>query len=45
MTNSRRPWHQRLARALKGDIAEGAFEQLSGTTSLLFKPGPCGTIA
>jgi adenine-specific DNA-methyltransferase len=35
----------KLARALKGDLAEGAFEQLSGTTSLPFKPGPRGTVA
>lgn len=36
---------EKLARALKGDIAEGAFEQLSSTTSLPFKPGPRGTVA
>jgi adenine-specific DNA-methyltransferase len=35
----------KLARALKGDIAEGAFEQLSGTTSLPFKPGVRNTVA
>ncbi len=36
---------EKLARALKGRVDEGAFDKLSGTTSLPFKPGPRQTIA
>lgn len=35
----------KLARALKTSVAEGAFEALSGTTSLAFKPGPRQCVA
>jgi hypothetical protein len=35
----------KLARALKTSVAEGAFEALSGTTSLPFKPGPRQCVA
>jgi adenine-specific DNA-methyltransferase len=35
----------KLARALKGSIEEGAFDKLSGTTSLPFKPGERQTVA
>ena len=36
---------EKLARALKGSIEEGAFNQLSGTVSLPFKPGERQTVA
>ncbi len=36
---------EKLARALKGSIEEGAFDKLSGTTSLPFKPGERQTVA
>jgi adenine-specific DNA-methyltransferase len=36
---------EKLARALKGGIEEGAFERLSGTVSLPFRPGERGTVA
>ena len=36
---------EKLARALKGSIEEGAFEKLSGTTSLPFTPGERQTVA
>jgi len=36
---------EKLARALKGSIEEGAFQQLSGTVSLPFKPGERQTVA
>jgi adenine-specific DNA-methyltransferase len=35
----------KLARALKTSVSEGAFEALSGTTSLPFKPGPRQCVA
>ena len=35
----------KLARALKASVSEGAFEALSGTTSLPFKPGPRQCVA
>lgn len=35
----------KLARALKTGVSEGAFEALSGTTSLPFKPGPRQCVA
>jgi adenine-specific DNA-methyltransferase len=36
---------EKLARALKTSVSEGAFEALSGTTSLPFKPGPRQCVA
>ena len=36
---------EKLARALKGSIEEGAFDKLSGTISLPFKPGERQTVA
>ncbi|MDX2187118.1 MAG: site-specific DNA-methyltransferase [Opitutaceae bacterium] len=36
---------EKLARALKTTLSEGAFEALTGTTSLPFKPGPRQCIA
>ena len=36
---------EKLARALRGSIEEGAFDKLSGTTSLPFKPGERQTVA
>jgi adenine-specific DNA-methyltransferase len=36
---------EKLNRALKGSIEEGAFEALSGTTSIPFKPGEWKTVA
>jgi adenine-specific DNA-methyltransferase len=36
---------EKLARALKGGIEEGAFDKLSGTTSLPFKLGERQTVA
>ncbi len=36
---------EKLARTLKGRVDEGAFDKLSGTTSLPFKPSPRQTIA
>ena len=36
---------EKLARALKTSLSEGAFEALTGTTSLPFKPGPRQCIA
>ena len=36
---------EKLARALKGSIEEGAFDKLSGTVSLPFKPGERQTVA
>ena len=36
---------QKISRALKGSIAEGAFEALSGTTSIPFKVGERKTVA
>jgi adenine-specific DNA-methyltransferase len=36
---------EKLARALKASLAEGAFEALSGTTSLPFKHGPRQCVA
>jgi adenine-specific DNA-methyltransferase len=36
---------EKLARALKTSLADGAFEALSGTTSLPFKPGPRQCVA
>jgi adenine-specific DNA-methyltransferase len=36
---------EKLARALKTSLAEGAFDALSGTTSLPFKPGPRQCVA
>jgi adenine-specific DNA-methyltransferase len=35
----------KLARALRADLDPAVFEQLSGTTSIPFKPGPRATIA
>jgi adenine-specific DNA-methyltransferase len=35
----------KLARALKTSVSEGAFEALSGTTSMPFKPGPRQCVA
>jgi adenine-specific DNA-methyltransferase len=36
---------EKLSRALKGSVEEGAFEALSGTTSIPFKPGERKTVA
>jgi adenine-specific DNA-methyltransferase len=36
---------KKIARALKSDVEEGAFEALSGTVSLPFKPGTRNSIA
>ena len=36
---------QKLSRALRGSIEEGAFEALSGTFSIPFKPGDRKTVA
>jgi adenine-specific DNA-methyltransferase len=36
---------EKLARALKTSLTEGAFESLTGTTSLPFKPGACQCVA
>jgi adenine-specific DNA-methyltransferase len=36
---------EKLTRALKGSIEEGAFDMLSGTTSIPFKPGDRKTVA
>jgi len=36
---------KKLARALKTSLTEGAFEALTGTTSLPFKPGPRQCVA
>lgn len=36
---------EKLARALKASLTEGAFEALTGTTSLPFKPGPRQCVA
>ena len=36
---------EKLSRALKASVTEGAFEALTGTTSLPFKPGPRQCVA
>jgi adenine-specific DNA-methyltransferase len=36
---------EKLGRALKASLAEGALEALAGTTSLPFKPGPRRCVA
>ena len=36
---------KKIARALKSDVEDGAFEALSRTTSLPFKPGPRKSVA
>jgi adenine-specific DNA-methyltransferase len=36
---------EKLSRVLKGSVEEGAFEALSGTTSIPFKPGDRKTVA
>jgi adenine-specific DNA-methyltransferase len=36
---------EKFARALKASVTEGAFEALTGTTSLPFKPGPRQCVA
>lgn len=36
---------EKLSRALKGSVEEGAFEALSGTVSVPFKPGERKTVA